>query len=83
MLGQLRDGIAALGKPALLAFFGDHRPSIPGASMPGGDRHTPFAVLRFDAAGRVIPGGSQRKDLTPAQLHHAILSLGKQSRKKG
>ena len=83
MLGQLCDGIAELGKPALLAFFGDHRPSIPGASMPGGDRHTPYAVLRFDAAGRAISGGNQRKDLTPAQLHHAILSLGKQWRKKG
>lgn len=73
MLAQLRDGLAALGRPALLVFFGDHRPSIPGVSEPGGDRHTPYAMLRIDGAGQVVPGTNRRVDLTPAGLHHAVL----------
>ncbi len=79
MLGQLRDGIAALRRPAILAFFGDHRPSIPGASEPGGDRHTPFVILRFDADGQIVPGDNRREDITPASLHHALLALGRQA----
>ncbi|MBX7481989.1 LTA synthase family protein [Qipengyuania qiaonensis] len=79
MLGQLRDGIASLGRPAVLAFFGDHRPSIPGASEPGGDRHTPYVVLQFDAKGQIVPGSNRRENITPAQLHHAILALSRES----
>ncbi|WP_162627601.1 LTA synthase family protein [Erythrobacter sp. KY5] len=75
MLGQLRKDIAALQKRALLVFFGDHRPSIPGASVPGGDRHTPYVILRFDRDGRIMPISNQRKDLTPAQLHEAIVAF--------
>lgn len=76
MLGQLIEGLAGLGKPATLVFFGDHRPSIPGASMPGGDRHTPYVILRFDPAktGRTNP--TPPVDLTPAQLHDAIVAWG-------
>ena len=73
MLADLRGGIAALRRPAMLVFFGDHRPSIPGASEPGGERHTPYVVLRFDAQGRPIRGDGQRRDLTPAALHHLVL----------
>ena len=73
MLGRLQAGLAALQRPALLAFFGDHRPSIPGLSEPGGDRHTPYVMLQFDAGGQVVSGANQRLDLTPAQLHHCIL----------
>jgi hypothetical protein len=75
MLAQLRDGLAALRRPALLVFFGDHRPSIPGASEPGGARHTPYVILQFGADGQTLAGDSQRVDLTPAQLHHAILGM--------
>ncbi|WP_347303264.1 LTA synthase family protein [Croceibacterium sp. TMG7-5b_MA50] len=74
MLAQLREGISALRKPALLVFFGDHRPSIPGVTHPGGDRHTPYVMLRFDKDGQVQPGGSGAADLTPAGLHHAVLA---------
>lgn len=79
MLATLRGRIAALGRPARLVFFGDHRPSIPGATVPGGARHTPYVILRFDAAGEIVRGGNLRVDLTPAALHHAILDdvLGK------
>jgi phosphoglycerol transferase MdoB-like AlkP superfamily enzyme len=73
MLSALTQGLAALGRPALLVFFGDHRPSIPGASVPGGARHTPYVMVRMDGDGRVVPGDSHRVDLTPAQLHHAVL----------
>jgi phosphoglycerol transferase MdoB-like AlkP superfamily enzyme len=75
MLGRLREGVASLGQPALLAFFGDHRPSIPGASEPGGPRHTPFVMIQFDAQGRITGQPNARLDLTPAQLHHAIVEL--------
>lgn len=80
MLSELTAGLAALERPAMLVFFGDHRPSIPGASAPGGPRHTPYVVLRFDAAGQVVPGANRRRDLTPAALHHAILegALGRE-----
>ena len=77
MLGHLRDGLATLGRPAVLAFFGDHRPSIPGASEPGGDRHTPYVILRFDTDGRIVSGANRREDITPACLHQAILTLGR------
>jgi len=73
MLAQLRDGLAALGRPALLVFFGDHRPSIPGVAEPGGDRHTPYVMLRIDGAGQVVRGANRRADLTPAGLHHSVL----------
>lgn len=73
MLEGLCDRLAADERPALLVFFGDHRPSIPGILEPGGARHTPYVMLRFDGAGHTIPGKG-RVDLTPAQLHHAVLA---------
>lgn len=76
MLGQLMEGLTTLGKPATLVFFGDHRPSIPGASTPGGDRHTPYVIVQFDAEGTINGAVGSREDLTPAQLHDAILKWG-------
>ena len=76
MLGQLCAGLSDLQRPALLVFFGDHRPSIPGLSVPGGDRHTPYVIVKFDAVGRVVQGNNCRRDITPAQLHSAILNSG-------
>ncbi len=78
MLSSLTERLATLGRPTLLVFFGDHRPSIPGASIPpspetGGKRHTPYVMVRIDRSGNVVPGGNRRRDLTPAQLHHVIL----------
>ncbi len=75
MLASLIEGLGKLGRPSMLVFFGDHRPSIPGLSQPGGDRHTPYVVLRFDAQGRPICGDPVPRDLTPAQLHHNLFSL--------
>ncbi|MFS0851486.1 LTA synthase family protein [Novosphingobium panipatense] len=73
MLTRLQEGLSRLQRPALLVFFGDHRPSIPGATAPGGERHTPYVMVRLDAAGQVIRGDNRHADLTPAGLHHAIL----------
>ena len=74
MLARLTTEIAALKKTAIFVFYGDHRPSIPGACMPGGDRHTPYVVLRFDADGVLITGTGQPRSLTPAQLHHGLIA---------
>jgi len=73
MLGQLLDGLADLDRPATLVFFGDHRPTIPGASNPGGDKHTPYVIARLGGSTlqNADPVGDQ--DLTPAQLHEATL----------
>lgn len=73
MLTDLLAGIAALKRSAMLVFFGDHRPSIPGVTSPDGDRHTPYVMMRIDAEGGIVPGENRRIDLTPAGLHHAIL----------
>lgn len=73
MLAALCDELAKLKRRATLVFFGDHRPSIPGVSMPGKARHTPYVILRFDAEGRILRGEGRRVDLAPAQLHHAVL----------
>ena len=72
MLTELIDGLAATGRSALLVFFGDHRPSIPGVAEPGPIRHTPYVMLRF-VDGKPVADDNRRADLTPDQLHHAIL----------
>jgi hypothetical protein len=73
MLGDLIQYLSTDGRPALLVFFGDHRPSIPGVTAPGGARHTHYVVVRFDANGRILKGQSAAIDLTPAALHHLVL----------
>jgi hypothetical protein len=73
MLSDLIQRLSAAGRSALLVFFGDHRPSIPGVTEPGGDRHTPYAMMRFSADGRIVRGANRRVDCTPDALHHAIL----------
>ncbi|HWU72820.1 MAG TPA: LTA synthase family protein [Sphingomonas sp.] len=73
MLDDLIQYLSTDGRPALLVFFGDHRPSIPGVTAPGGARHTPYVVVRFDAGGQILKSASAAADLTPAALHHLIL----------
>lgn len=75
MLSDLMAALASLGRPATLLFYGDHRPSIPQLSLPGGDRHTPYVLLQFDGTGPARQGGATAADLTPAQLHHLLLGL--------
>jgi len=73
LLSRLIAELPKLGRPAILCFFGDHRPSIPQVSVPGGDRHTPYVILRFDETGAPITSQDPSKDLTPDELHHHIL----------
>jgi hypothetical protein len=75
MLERLIEGLAADGRATMLVFFGDHRPSIPGATDPAGARHTPYVIVRLDSAGKRLRGENRRVDLTPAGLHHAVLDL--------
>lgn len=80
MLTSLIDCLSGSGRSALLVFFGDHRPSIPGVTEPTPARHTPYVMLRFAADGQILSGANQRADLTPDQLHHAILGSVRASR---
>lgn len=73
MLSDLIERLSSDGRSGLLVFFGDHRPSIPGATAPGGARHTPYVILRFGSGGSILKDGPGRTDLSPAGLHHAIL----------
>ena len=73
MLGRLIDALAARRRAALLVFYGDHRPSIPGAIEPGGGRTTPYVAIRFDRCGAARPMSVERA-CTPADLHHLILA---------
>jgi hypothetical protein len=74
MLTGLIDRLSNTGRSAMLVFFGDHRPSIPGVVEPGDARHTPYVMLRMSEDGQILPDSNLRVDLTPAELHHAILS---------
>ena len=75
MLTTLLDHLATMQRPALLVFFGDHRPSIPGATAPDGERHTPYVMMRLDGSGEIVRGDNRRVDLTPSDLHHAMLDI--------
>ncbi|WP_182356731.1 LTA synthase family protein [Komagataeibacter europaeus] len=73
MLLNLIEDISAKDFRALLVFFGDHRPSIPGIVMPSDRRDVPYVVISFpldDKAGQQAP-----VSLTPAQLNHLIIQM--------
>jgi phosphoglycerol transferase MdoB-like AlkP superfamily enzyme len=74
MLARLIDALPRLGRPVTLCFFGDHRPSIPAASEPGPERHTPYVILRFAADGTPLSRPGFEQHLTPAELHHSLLA---------
>ena len=72
MLERLIQTLITSKRSAVLAFFGDHRPSIPGAVDDATQRHTPYVLLRIEN-GEFLSGPG-RSDLTPAGLHHQILA---------
>jgi phosphoglycerol transferase MdoB-like AlkP superfamily enzyme len=80
MLTALIERLSSTGRSALLVFFGDHRPSIPGVIEPNGARHTPYVMLRFTEDGQIRNGANQLADLSPDELHHAILDCVRVSR---
>jgi phosphoglycerol transferase MdoB-like AlkP superfamily enzyme len=75
MLQRLIEGLPKLGRPVVLCFFGDHRPSIPQVSVPGGERHTPYIIIRFGKDGHPDAPDRPPVDLTPDELHAAILGV--------
>jgi len=76
MLQRLMDALARTQGTAVLVFFGDHRPYLPGEVEPGTARHTPYVLLRYEN-GITMPGPG-RADLAPAALHHVILESMKE-----
>ncbi|MFT8736305.1 MAG: LTA synthase family protein [Zymomonas mobilis] len=72
MLGDLIDYFKKAKKRAILAFFGDHRPSIPAISIPSPERHTPYVFLCFDEKGVITASQEKEEDLAPAGLHRLI-----------
>ena len=83
MMTALIERLSRAGRPALLVFFGDHRPSIPGVTEPGGARHTPYVMLRFADGGGIVTGQNRRVDLSPDELHHAILRCAQSASQPG
>ena len=73
MLTDLIERLSGVNRSAMLVFFGDHRPSIPGVTKPQDGRHTPYVMLRFADDGRIVPADHQRCALSPDGLHRAIL----------
>lgn len=69
MLGTIHGCLEQSGHPAVLAFYGDHRPAIPDAVTPNGERHTPYLVCEFGSHALL---SNAERDMTPAALHHAI-----------
>lgn len=76
MLGDLISYLEKAKKRAILAFFGDHRPSIPQISVPTPERYTPYVFLCFDEDGIITASRDQNEDLTPAGLHRLIFKYG-------
>lgn len=74
MLSRLIEELPRTRRPVILCFFGDHRPSIPSVSVPGGERHTPFVILKFDSNGEPVLSPSPERNITPAELHSEILA---------
>ncbi|MES2301754.1 MAG: LTA synthase family protein [Pseudomonadota bacterium] len=75
MLSRMMAELSLLRRPAMLVFFGDHRPSIPGVCMPKDERHTPYVIVRFDEQGCLLDDRQDGTDMTPAELHHTILGI--------
>ncbi|MBO1360633.1 LTA synthase family protein [Acetobacter sacchari] len=71
LLGMISDALHVSGHPAILAFYGDHRPSIPKVVTPCASRHTPIILEHFGTSEHFsfhFP-----KNITPADLHHIIV----------
>lgn len=81
MLLRLVEDLPKLERPVVLCFFGDHRPSIPLVSVPGGERHTPYAIIRLRSDGTPDTDARPSVDLTPAELHMALLDAIKSRRR--
>ena len=77
LLGRVTQALEQTGRNALLVFYGDHRPSLPGAVVPSATRHTPVVVKGYGTLSTLAQLNGMF--LTPATLHHRIISLIAQS----
>ena len=73
MLLNLIEEMSVGTEKALLVFFGDHRPSIPGIVKPSNIRDVPYVAISFPLEARAASSSST--NLTPAQLNHLIVEL--------
>jgi hypothetical protein len=74
MLGSLIERLGRLDRPVTLVFFGDHRPSIPGHVLPGGDRHTPYVILDLGKGATPQAQASFSSTITSAEMHEVLLN---------
>lgn len=73
LLDMLDQKLSGLGKKAVLAFFGDHRPSIPGYNSPGRNKSTPFVIKTYHSSADFdFP---QDAHISPAEFSEKIMSL--------
>ena len=75
LLVSLNKTLEARKQNALLVFFGDHRPSVPGQIMPGREKHTPFIIKRFSSTGTQSHTLATPCAYTPAGLHRLIVRI--------
>jgi phosphoglycerol transferase MdoB-like AlkP superfamily enzyme len=72
MIGTLVKGIERIGRPTVLAFYGDHVPTIPELADPFPDPRTDYFVMGF-AGGSWLGGSGQ--DLELHQLPDMVLDV--------
>jgi phosphoglycerol transferase MdoB-like AlkP superfamily enzyme len=72
MIASLVGGIERMGRPAVLAFYGDHVPTMPELADPFPDPRTDYFVMGF-TEGRWV--GGSRRDLELHQLPDLILAV--------
>lgn len=77
MLGSLIERLDRLDRPVTLAFFGDHRPSIPGHVLPGGDRETPYLIVDLAQGSERGQPATGPVGITPSGLHEALFAVAK------
>jgi hypothetical protein len=71
MIAQLIEGLERLGRPAVLAFYGDHVPTMPSLADPFSDPRTDYFVMALrDGAWLTGP----RRDLDLPQLADVVLA---------
>ncbi|WP_249197215.1 sulfatase-like hydrolase/transferase [Gluconobacter wancherniae] len=73
LLGRLEQALEKSKREALLVFYGDHRPSLPGLVGPEGAKHTPVVMRGFGNLQDAPCLDGQV--LTPAALHHIITEV--------
>jgi hypothetical protein len=72
MIARLADGLKDLGRPAVLAFYGDHVPTLPALANPFPDPCTDYFVMGLQ--GNTWLNGVGRRDCALHELADTILA---------